>query len=300
MNKRRIAVISILIVLLTISTLWMLLLRHLLSLGEPNMGDSLFVPASIEKVSDDQDVVVPIHPIYPYREELKEYSELSLNDIEKGWITEYYNGYCRLIFELSDSNLAYDLNLEGFRQYFYADLIPRQRLILEDQFDMLIASSVDPFASDEKPTYYPDSIQNEIYMYYHLKSLHLTRNWLIRNSVIIVVVLGIDIGIVYIQRKIRIRNSSIQDVRDNLISNHMLTREDYEVLKAAYVCGTASPMIALINVLRDMSKVVNSGETINCLGVKKGITTITSDNVNEVIKKLFDADLLEDVLDSNN
>lgn len=264
------------------------------------MGDSLFVPASIEKVSDDQDVVVPIHPIYPYREELKEYSELSLNDIEKGWITEYYNGYCRLIFELSDSNLAYDLNLEGFRQYFYADLIPRQRLILEDQFDMLIASSVDPFASDEKPTYYPDSIQNEIYMYYHLKSLHLTRNWLIRNSVIIVVVLGIDIGIVYIQRKIRIRNSSIQDVRDNLISNHMLTREDYEVLKAAYVCGTASPMIALINVLRDMSKVVNSGETINCLGVKKGITTITSDNVNEVIKKLFDADLLEDVLDSNN
>lgn len=214
MNKGRIAIISILIVLLTISTLWMLFVRHLLSLGEPNMGDSLFVPASVDKVSDDQDVVVSIHPIYPYREELNEFSELSLNDIEKGWITEYYNGYCRLIFELSDSNLAYDLNLEGFRQYFYADLIPRQRLILEDQFDMLIASSVDPFASDEKPTYYPDSIQNGIYMYYHLKSLHLTRNWLIRNSVIIVVVLGIDIGIVYIQRKKRIRNRTIKSIRN--------------------------------------------------------------------------------------
>lgn len=264
------------------------------------MGDSLFVPASVDKVSDDQDVVVSIHPIYPYREELNEFSELSLNDIEKGWITEYYNGYCRLIFELSDSNLAYDSNLEGFRQYFYADLIPRQRLILEDQFDMLIASSVDPFASDEKPTYYPDSIQNGISEYYHQKSLHLTRNWLIRNSIIIVVVLGIDIGIVYIQRKKRIRNRTMQDVWDNLINNHILTREDYEVLKAAYVYGTASPMISLINVLRDMTKVVNTGETINCVGLKRGITTIASDNVNEVIKILFDADLLEAVLDSNN
>ena len=105
---------------------------------------------------------------------------------------------------------------------------------------------------------------------------------------------------IFIQRKKRIRNRTMQDVWDNLINNHILTREDYEVLKAAYVYGTASPMIALINVLRDMTKVVNTGETINCIGLKKGITTITSDNVNEVIKTLFDDDLLESVLDSNS
>ena len=205
MDKRRISIISILIVLLTISTLRMLYVRDI-SWGKPNMDDSLFVPASINKVPDDQDVTVPFHAIFPYRKELNDFSELRLNDIEKGWISDYFNGHCRLIFELSDSSLANYAHEEGYKQYCYVDLVPRKRLILDDKYDLLIPGIFDPFALGEEPIYYPDSIQGGIYEYYHLKSLHLTRNWLIRNFVIIVVVLGIDIGAIYVQRKVRSRN----------------------------------------------------------------------------------------------
>lgn len=102
------------------------------------------------------------------------------------------------------------------------------------------------------------------------------------------------------QKKKRVHNKSIQEVRNNIITNHELSRDDYEVLKAAYIYGTATPMIALINVLRDMSKSVNDGETIVCVGLRKGITAITKENINDVIEKLFDSDVLNLMLKKNN
>lgn len=102
------------------------------------------------------------------------------------------------------------------------------------------------------------------------------------------------------QKKKRVHNKSIQEVRNNIIYNHELSRDDYEALRAAYVYGTASPMIALINVLRDMLKAVNDGETIECVGIRKDITAITKDNVNVVIEMLFDSDVLDLVLELIN
>ena len=196
--KRRIILLGILIVLLVISTVWMLFIKKILYEPKPNMGDSMFIPAFVEVVPTEEDIMVPVYAIFPYRpDEMSQISELSLNDINNGWITDYYDGNCRLIFNMNDSVIANQIDMGDLsqHQYFYADYVPRERLVLENKWDMLTENKTDPFEVADKPHYYPDSIQGGIYNYYHFKPSNLTRNWLIRNAVIVLVVVATDLAI---------------------------------------------------------------------------------------------------------
>ncbi len=185
--------IKILVILLLLSTVWMFLIKYL-ETASPNMEEYLFVPVYVDEVAADQDIVVSVTPIGPQGKNSETVTELNLNEIDKGWVTHLYGGKCRIIFDINDSSIGDQISSDSYvaYQFYYADLVPRDRLTKEDRFDLMIGNLTDPFASGKEPTFYFDSVQGGIYNYYWMKDRHYTRNWIIRNVVLIGAAIAID------------------------------------------------------------------------------------------------------------
>ena len=155
--KRRLKVTVIICsVFLIITTLLTLLVAHI-STPSINLKNDLCVPVSVKKVPEDQDVMVRIKPaegILPHGWNDEEH-ELGLNEINKGWITDYYDGKCRLVFLKKDSTGNEDVfwadRLYGnYKQYYYAEIVPRNRVVIKNPFDLLKVrnASSDPFSEE--------------------------------------------------------------------------------------------------------------------------------------------------------
>lgn len=188
--------IKILVILLLLSTVWMFLIKYL-ETPYPNMKGYLFVPVFVDEVAADQDIVVSVTPIGPQGKNSETVTELNLNEIDKGLVTHLYWGKCRIIFDINDSSIGNQIPSDSYvaNEFYYADLVPRDRLTKEDRFDLMIGNLTDPFASGKEPTFYFDSIKGGIYNYYWMKDRHYTRNWIIRNVVLIVAAVAVDAGI---------------------------------------------------------------------------------------------------------
>ena len=69
--------------------------------------DSMFIPATVKQSLESEDIIVRVYPIsvVPHSPGEDEVRELKLNQIDRGWVTNMYNGNCRLVFERRDSYL---------------------------------------------------------------------------------------------------------------------------------------------------------------------------------------------------
>ena len=154
MSKNKIPVrrivITIFLCLLVISAaaVW-----RTLNIANPNMEDSLFVPVTVKDVADDKDIAVPVTGVelQPKYSELPE--EMSLNDLDHGWLVYDKWGKCRIIFETEKT----------FTNFAYADNIPRSRLSLDDKLDEF--SVIFRAQQHQSTSYYSDSIKGGIYKY---------------------------------------------------------------------------------------------------------------------------------------
>ena len=138
---------------LVITTLLMLFAGYI-SLPSINLKNVLCVPVSVKKVSEDQDIVVQIKPcgMLPHGWNDEDH-EMNLNDIKKGWITDYYDGKCRLVFLKEDSTGSEEVfgNSTFLGNYkYYAEIVPRNRVALKNPFDLLKIRNApaDPFAEE--------------------------------------------------------------------------------------------------------------------------------------------------------
>ena len=138
---------------LVITTLLMLFAGYI-SLPSINLKNVLCVPVSVKKVSEDQDIMVQIKPCGMLPHGWKDEDHvLGLNEINKGWITDYYDGKCRLVFLKEDSTGSEEVfgNSPFLRNYrYYAEIVPRNRVALKNPFDLLKIrnATADPFAEE--------------------------------------------------------------------------------------------------------------------------------------------------------
>ena len=163
MRRRIVKSIIICFVICAVGSLLIWLFTDFI-LMEPNMNDELLVPADVVKVPEDQDITVQIYPLFVLPAGFREnyVSEVKLNEIEKGWIINYYTGKCRLAFNREDSSLKdLDFSVDPYlRCFFFAEIIPKDRLKLTDIFKPLIQDKTDPFEAGKPPAFpvYPDSL----------------------------------------------------------------------------------------------------------------------------------------------
>ena len=162
-----------------------------LSESAPNMNGALFVPASVKEVPEEQDVSVKLYPISVVSQSLREKcaGDYRLSDIKKGWMTNLYNGHCRLIFELKDSGLR-EFVQDDRHCYFYAEIVPRNRLNVYDVFALIGNHESVPFTSEGSHLYYPDSVEAAIKNYYTSRCVAIC--WIVLNTVSIVTVIIVN------------------------------------------------------------------------------------------------------------
>lgn len=188
MKRRKAISIAICVAFFILST-FILLFASCLFKATPNMNDELFVPAFVKELPKEQDVVVQIYPISVVSQTLREKcaGEFYLSEIEKGWMTDLYDGNCRLIFEIKDSSLKEYVQDDGQNYFFFAEIVPRNRLRVYDVFALMSNYDSAPFSSDFPRQYYPDSVESAIGNYY--TSRCIVACWAIFNTGLIVSVI---------------------------------------------------------------------------------------------------------------
>ena len=122
MRRSKVISISVCATFFIVSTLILFVVNYL-SKATPNMNDELFVPVSVKEVPEEQDIAVQIHPISVVDQTLREKcaGEFGLSDIQKGWMTNLYDGNCRLIKKKKNSDLkdfVQDIKPEIFSNIF--------------------------------------------------------------------------------------------------------------------------------------------------------------------------------------
>ena len=184
MRRSKVISISVCATFFIVSTLILFVVSYL-SKATPNMNDELFVPVSVKEVPEEQDIAVQIHPISVVDQTLREKcaGEFRLSDIQKGWMTNLYDGNCRLIFELKNSDLKNFVQDDGQKCYFYVEIVPRNRLNVYDVFALMGKHNSVPFSSGDTPKYYPDSVESAIAGYY--MSRGAVAGWVILNALVI-------------------------------------------------------------------------------------------------------------------
>ena len=122
MRRRIVKSIIICFVICAVGSLLIWLFTDFILMA-PNMNDELLVPADVVKVPEDQDITVQIYPLFVLPAGFREnyVSEVKLNEIEKGWIINYYDGKCRLAFNREDSSLKdLDFSVDPYLRCFFS------------------------------------------------------------------------------------------------------------------------------------------------------------------------------------
>lgn len=199
MKRRIITTIVFCTFIIILSLVWLTIKLYLLN-SNSGMNNTVFIPASVVEVTEDDDLLVNVYPIDITHHEIKnQVLNLNLNDIEKGWITNSYDGNCRLVFEQNDSELKDVYADDGCKYYYYADLVPTNRLAIENCIDQLTEDSTDPFSQDSRPHFYSDSIKTEILNYYDRKNAIMY--CVVIDTAIIVLTLIVNVVSYYFSNK---------------------------------------------------------------------------------------------------
>ena len=191
--KRRI-VISLIVcaVFFVITSAFFAIKWYINSSGYHGIDTPLFVSVNVTKVPAEEDIKVTAYPptdLRPHGSDLNQIKELNLNDIDKGWIINQYNGNCRLLFEVNDAAMEniWDYEIDHANHYYYAEIVPKSRLEVTDPFSILHDDKTDPFAQEEQPHFLSHSVDMEISE--HRMIISCIRPAAIVNGVFIVLVL---------------------------------------------------------------------------------------------------------------
>ena len=165
--RTRVSIIICVVFLLLSSSLFAFA-GYISSGGHPGLNTNSFAPAVIKKVPDEKDITVKVFPTGGPKMHGFDYEngyEVKLNCIRKGWIVAKYNGNCRLLFEISDADME-DFG-PGYekKHYYYAEIIPRQRLRVTDITARQRDDPENPFTSGKTPAYLSCCISSEVYNY---------------------------------------------------------------------------------------------------------------------------------------
>ena len=191
--KRRI-VISLIVcaVFFVITSAFFAIKWYINSSGHHGIDTPLFVSVNVTKVPAEEDIKVTAYPptdLRPHGSDLNQIKELNLNDIDKGWIINQYNGNCRLLFEVNDAAMEniWDYEIDHANHYYYAEIVPKSRLEVTDPFSILHDDKTDPFAQEEQPHFLSHSVDMEISEHRMIRSC--IRPAVIVNGVFIFLVL---------------------------------------------------------------------------------------------------------------
>lgn len=124
--------------------------KYRTSINHPGVKTASFAPAKVVKVNDEADIIVNVYPAAGIRPHgLNEnYREVNLNRINKGWLINQYNGNCRLLFEINDSDMEDFYHHTGNKHYYYAEIIPKDRLRITDPTARHKEDLSDPFVQE--------------------------------------------------------------------------------------------------------------------------------------------------------
>ncbi len=120
--------------------------NHYIEVRLPGVSSKSFAPVAVNKVPDDEDIVVQV-----YHTGIAEHSnhsnpEIALNHIDKGWLTYQYQGYCLLVFDIKDSTLEpFAPDIAGEKVYYIATQVPVSRLKITDFSARHGEETSDPF-----------------------------------------------------------------------------------------------------------------------------------------------------------
>lgn len=205
--KRRI-VISLIVcaAFLVITSSFFALKWYIYSSGYHGIDTPLFVSVNVTKVPAEEDIKVTAYPptdLRPHGSDLNQIKELNLNDIDKGWIINQYNGNCRLLFEVNDAAMEniWDYEIDHANHYYYAEIVPKSRLEVTDPFSILHDDKTDPFAQEEQPHFLSHSVDMEISEHRMIRSC--IRPAAIVNGVFIVLVLLFNLVLTLIKKASR-------------------------------------------------------------------------------------------------
>ncbi len=205
--KRRI-VISLIVcaVFFVITSSYFALKWYINSSGYHGIDTPLFVSVNVTKVPAEEDIKVTAYPptdLRPHGSDLNQIKELNLNDIDKGWIINQYNGNCRLLFEVNDAAMEniWDYEIDHANHYYYAEIVPKSRLEVTDPFSILHDDKTDPFAQEEQPHFLSHSVDMEISEHRMIRSC--IRPAAIVNGVFIVLVLLFNLVLTLIKKASR-------------------------------------------------------------------------------------------------
>ncbi len=183
MRARKVVSIVFCSIFLFLSVSVYLLIGYVNKGVHPGLDVNSFAPAKVKKVSEDEDIVVTVYPSggLTHRDSI---FEANLNDIAKGWIVCQYDGKCRLFFEGSDCSFE---NADN-RDYYYAEIIPRDRLRVLDITARLNDEPENPFDDDKIAVYLDCSFTQERFLYNYPRKMLLIL--VAANAVVILLVLG--------------------------------------------------------------------------------------------------------------
>ena len=164
MSTRKKASVILCVVFVILTSLLAALANYISTGGHPGINSASFAPAEVINVSDEEDILVTVYPtggMLPHGTDRDICLEVPLNSINKGWIVVQYQGKCRLLFEINDANMEDFCGIGDNKHYYYAEIIPSQRLRITDITARHKDEPTDPFAKDTRPTYLNCCINEE-------------------------------------------------------------------------------------------------------------------------------------------
>lgn len=175
--SRRIKVSIVFCVVFLILSSAITAVSHYINNGShPGVSSKSFAPVTVNKVPDDEDIVVQVYqtgiPRHNDQSNQSEYSnpEIALNQIDSGWLTYQYQGYCLLVFDDKESTLEpLAPEITGEKVYFIAMQVPVSRLKITDLSARHGEETSDPFEFTNQKTIMSYSVALELDSY---RTLH--------------------------------------------------------------------------------------------------------------------------------
>ena len=168
----------------------------------PGVSSKSFAPVTVNKVPEDEDIVVQVYQTGIARHnDQSEYSnsEIALNQVDKGWLTYQYQGYCLLVFDAKDSTLEPIDDITGEKEYYIAMQVPISRLKITDLSARHGEETADPFESSNRILIMSYSVESELNKLEDIQSDVLCCGAV--NITFIILVAGVNLIISAVRRK---------------------------------------------------------------------------------------------------
>ena len=178
-------------------------ISHYINNGSlPGVSSKSFAPVTVNKVPEDEDVVVQVYQTGIARHnDQSEYSnpEIALNQVDRGWLTYQYQGYCLLVFDAKDSTLEPIADITGEKEYYIAMQVPISRLKITDLSARHGEETTDPFENSNRILIMSYSVESELNKLEDIQSGVLCCGAV--NIAFIILVVGINLIISPVRKK---------------------------------------------------------------------------------------------------